>query len=43
MSVNFTPYLSFRGQARDAMAYYQSIFGGELAVTTFGDAGMTEA
>lgn len=42
MSVNFTPYLSFRGQARDAMAYYQSIFGGELAVTTFGDAGMTE-
>jgi len=42
MSVSFTPYLSFRGQARDAMSFYQSVFGGELSVMTFGDSGMTE-
>jgi len=42
MSVSFTPYISFRGQAREAMTFYQSIFGGELNVTTFADGGMTE-
>jgi PhnB protein len=42
MSVSFTPYLSFRGQAREAMTFYQSIFGGELNVMTFADSGMTE-
>lgn len=43
MSVNFTPYLSFRGQAREAMSFYQSIFGGELKVTTFAEGGMSGA
>jgi PhnB protein len=42
MSVNFTPYLQFRGQAREAMTFYQSVFGGELTMTTFGEGGMTE-
>ncbi|WP_022883134.1 VOC family protein [Gryllotalpicola ginsengisoli] len=42
MSVNFTPSLSFRGNAREAMEYYQSVFGGELRVITYGDAGLTE-
>ncbi|AYG02718.1 VOC family protein [Gryllotalpicola protaetiae] len=42
MSVSFTPYLSFRGQAREAMNFYQSVFGGELTVTTFADGGMTD-
>ncbi len=42
MALSFTPYLSFRGQTREAMAWYQSIFGGELNVMTFADAGMTE-
>ena len=42
MSVNFTPYLSFRGQARDAMTFYQSVFGGELSSMTFAEGGMTE-
>ena len=31
------PYLSFRGQAREAMEFYQSALGGELTVSTFGD------
>jgi len=31
------PYISFKGQARDAMEFYRSIFGGELRVTTFGE------
>lgn len=29
------PYLSFRGNAREAMAFYHSVFGGELESTTF--------
>ncbi|MGC5170567.1 VOC family protein [Micromonospora sp. DT81.3] len=30
------PYISFRNNAREAMEFYQSVFGGELAVDTFG-------
>jgi PhnB protein len=36
------PYLSFDGNAREAMEFYQSVFGGELNLMTFGDMGMTE-
>lgn len=31
------PYLSFRNNAREAMAFYQSVFGGELTLSTFGE------
>lgn len=31
------PYLGFRGNAREALEFYQSVFGGELVVSTFGD------
>ena len=31
------PYLSFGGNAREAMEFYQSVFGGDLDVSTFGD------
>jgi len=31
------PYISFKGQAREAMEFYKSIFGGELRVSTFGE------
>ena len=31
------PYLSFRGNAREAMEFYKSVFGGELTVSTFGE------
>ena len=34
---SLNPYLSFKNKARDAMEYYQSVFGGELMVNTFGD------
>lgn len=31
------PYLSFRTNAREAMTFYQSVFGGELAIYTFAE------
>ncbi len=31
------PYISFRGEAKEAMEFYQSVFGGELAQSTFGE------
>ncbi|HEU5484810.1 MAG TPA: VOC family protein, partial [Microlunatus sp.] len=34
------PYLSFSGNAREALEFYQSVFGGDLSVSTFGDFGM---
>lgn len=37
------PYLNFRGEARDAMNFYQSVFGGELTLSTFDDFGMAES
>lgn len=40
--VTLNPYLSFRGQAREAMEFYRSVFGGDLTVSTFGESGMTE-
>ncbi|MGN8553911.1 UNVERIFIED_CONTAM: VOC family protein [Microbacterium sp. SLM126] len=33
---SLNPYLSFQNQAREAMTFYQSVFGGELDVSTFG-------
>lgn len=34
------PYLSFDRTAREAMDFYQSVFGGELIRSTFGEFGM---
>lgn len=34
------PYISFRGTAREALTYYQSVFGGELDLSTFKDFSM---
>ena len=31
-TVSFHPYLSFNGNCREAMLFYQSCFGGELAI-----------
>jgi PhnB protein len=39
MSIQFTPYLSFKDNAREAMEYYHSIFGGDLRVSTFKELG----
>ena len=38
--VNFTPYLLFDGDCAEAMAFYQSCFGGELSLTKVGDSPM---
>lgn len=37
MPVTLNPYLNFRDNAREAMEFYRSVFGGELNVSTFAD------
>jgi PhnB protein len=37
MSVQLNPYLSFRDNARPAMEFYHSVFGGTLNVSTFAE------
>jgi PhnB protein len=37
MSTVLNPYLGFRDNARQAMEFYKSVFGGELTLSTFGD------
>ena len=37
----FSPYISFPGNAAEAFEYYQQIFGGELNVMTYDDFGDT--
>ena len=38
MSIITTTHLNFRGEARAALEFYQSVFGGELAAFTYEDA-----
>lgn len=35
MQSRLNPYLGFKDNAREAMEFYQSVFGGELQVSTF--------
>ncbi|KIC65441.1 VOC family protein [Pseudarthrobacter phenanthrenivorans] len=37
MPTILNPYISFRDNAREAMTFYQSVFGGELTLSTFAD------
>jgi PhnB protein len=37
MATLLNPYLSFKGNAREAMDFYQTVFGGELTRMTFGE------
>lgn len=39
MTSLLNPYLTFAGTCREAMEFYQSVFGGELSVMTFGQMG----
>ena len=39
MAVALNPYLNFPGTAREAMTFYQSVLGGELQISTFGEYG----
>ncbi|WNV85720.1 VOC family protein [Umezawaea sp. Da 62-37] len=40
MSITTTTHLNFRGDARAALEFYRSVFGGEIALITFRDAGI---
>jgi PhnB protein len=35
MTSRLNPYLNFNANARDAMEFYQTVFGGKLDITTF--------
>jgi PhnB protein len=40
MTITTTTHLNFRGDARAALAFYQSVFGGQATIATYGDFGM---
>jgi PhnB protein len=40
MSIKTTTHLNFRGDARAALEFYQSVFGGKTVIATYGDFGM---
>ena len=42
MTSRLNPYISFADDARQAMEFYRGVFGGELTVSTFGEAGAAQ-
>ncbi|MCF2573614.1 VOC family protein [Brevibacterium sp. UCMA 11754] len=42
MTITTTTHLNFPGTARAALDFYQSVFGGEVDATTYGQLGMPE-
>ncbi len=42
MASKLNPYLSFRDNAREAMEFYKSVFGGKLTISSFKDFGMAQ-
>ncbi|WP_275006067.1 VOC family protein [Promicromonospora iranensis] len=40
MSINAVAHLNFHGQARSALEFYRSVFGGQATIATYGDFGM---
>jgi PhnB protein len=40
MSITTTAHLNFRGNAREALEFYHSVFGGQTIVVTYSDFGM---
>lgn len=42
MTTRLNPYLGFRDNARQAIEFYHSVFGGELTVSTFGESQTTD-
>jgi PhnB protein len=40
MTIQTTTHLNFRGEARAALDFYQSVFGGHTVVNTYADFGM---
>ena len=43
MASRLNPYISFDGNARQAMEFYKGVFGGSLTLTTFGEYGAPDA
>lgn len=43
MASRLNPYISFPGNAREAMEFYKGVFGGSLALSTFGEYGQPDA
>lgn len=43
MTSVLNPYLGFDGEAKEAMEFYQRVFGGELTMNTFGEFGTEDA
>ena len=37
MTIRLNPYISFKNNAREAIEFYHSVFGGELTINTFAD------
>ena len=40
MSIQTTTHLNFRGVARQALEFYQSVFGGNTVISSYADVGM---
>ena len=43
MASRLNPYLNFNGNARQALEFYKSVFGGDLTLSTFADLGRTDS
>ncbi len=42
MTSRLNPYISFQGNAKEALEFYKSVFGGTLDLSTFKDGGMVQ-
>jgi PhnB protein len=42
MTTRLNPYIGFKGNAREAVEFYQTVFGGTLKVQTFKDYGASQ-
>jgi PhnB protein len=42
MATTLNPYISFAGNARQALEFYEQVFGGTLKLNTFGEFGMAD-
>ena len=43
MASRLNPYISFDGNARQALEFYKGVFGGALTVNTFGESGAQDS
>jgi PhnB protein len=43
VATRLNPYISFDGNARQAMEFYQGVLGGSLAISTFGEYGAPDS